>query len=218
MSAAAVAVPLQLCCRVCRQSCPSSRQPDRDRAEEAGPCREALGTPCRDPTRPGRTMALTDIDDFLMECAQRFARSTVADHRRKRSFVQPVSARHGAHFRRPGRFRNLAGAAKVRTPPPSLAVGGRAAPVARGGHVLRTGPARLCTPADDEHLWPRSRRGDPAASSRTSTGPPARSRWCGQRPAWPSRCRCCRRWPRRWRCTCATAGRGTRRPGTSSCR
>jgi len=26
-----------------------------------------------------RTMALTDIDDFLMECAQRFARSTVAD-------------------------------------------------------------------------------------------------------------------------------------------
>jgi integrase/recombinase XerD len=26
-----------------------------------------------------RTMALTDIDDFLMECAQRFARSSVAD-------------------------------------------------------------------------------------------------------------------------------------------
>jgi len=63
--------------------------------------------------RPGARWRSRTLDDFLMECAQRFCAFDRGRSRRKRSFVQSVSARHGAHFDRPGRFRNLAGAAKV---------------------------------------------------------------------------------------------------------
>jgi hypothetical protein len=37
-------------------------------------------------------------------------------------------------------------------------------PAAIGGHLLATGVARPRAPADDEHLWLRSRRGHPAAA------------------------------------------------------
>ena len=58
-------------------------------------------------------------------------------HRRKRPLFCPVPACHGAHLNRTGRVRGLARAAQVRASPPRVAVEGRAAPAARGGHYPR---------------------------------------------------------------------------------
>ena len=69
------------------------------------------------------TMALTDIDAFLIGCAGRYARSTVADIAGSiRCFARFLLAT-GRISDRTGRVRHFAGAAQVRAPPPCVALG-----------------------------------------------------------------------------------------------
>jgi hypothetical protein len=84
--------------------------------------------------------------------------------RRKCPQLRPIPARHRADFGRPGGIHCFAAAAEVRASPPCPAVGGRTASAARCGHVVATGPARLCTSAVDEQLRVRGQRGHPAAA------------------------------------------------------
>src|ERR1700686_2052624 len=110
------------------------------------------------------TMGLTDTNAFLIGCAERYARSTVADiagsvrccarfllatGRTSIELAESVVSPMQPKFERPRR---------------ALPWEDVQRPAAIGGHLLATGVARPRAPADDEHLWLRSRRGHPAAA------------------------------------------------------
>ncbi len=147
--------------RVRRSSCPSPRQSRKNRVPQARACREADRTPCRD---------RQDLGDDGADRYRRFfdrIRGAVCAFdggrpRRKCPQLRPIPARHRADFGRPGGIHCFAAAAEVRASPPCPAVGGRTASAARCGHVVATGPARLCTSAVDEQLRVRGRRRHPA--------------------------------------------------------
>ena len=75
-------------------------------------------------------MALTDIDAFLIGCAERYARSTVADIAGSVRCLARFLLATGHISIEAGRVRRFARAAQVRAPPPRLAMAGRAAPAA----------------------------------------------------------------------------------------
>ena len=143
----------------------------------------------------------TDIDAFLIGCAGRYARSTVADIAGSvRCFARFLLATgHISKSIWPGPSVSPV-QPKFSERPRRAALGERAAP-ARRGHHLSARPTRLCAPADDERQMHRIRRGHLPASARHRLECCHAQDLAAEDRHGARRCRWCRLWPRRCGCS-----------------